>query len=1817
MDAFLAKVNRINEEYGLDIGRNVNEDFVKTFLSDAKVENIAPEENIAPVAKSTYLQKGGLDGSATGVAKTVGGTVTDVTENSIAGGGSFLEKLWDGLLMLGAAMNQGKMMEAAQNEMIYYTVTGDKEAADTALERYQSDQDEIEKETAKYVAEDTIKEKEIAKAIIDPVEKKVGIDPEGGDSVLGDKSDALVQSGTELLMRQGINKLSSGAGLFVSGASALGGEAENAFRQGATFDEAVLSGMISAGAEMGTEYLFGGIKFGGKTLTEGTANKIASTISNKFLGTLAKWGFNTAGEGFEEVASGYLSAAGQQLTYADKKEIDELFSSEDAWDSFVGGIVLGGLFEGVSVAGANKNNIDYVSGLSKDERAVVDKVYKDAVAKAEKGGRKLTTYQKTKIFDEVVEQVENGHIPTASPADAATTTESSELVEPGTLEWVQEIAELGKSASDSPQTQTGEQAVQSVIDEVLSNNAEQAVDTETQAGYDNKNGQGGTSYARNGEKHAFTTAEDKTGYRDDRRLSVRNELERRTQGGGDGSQSSRVFPEQGFPEGTSGPPVYNQGGRQSGPEINRDFDGFAHYSGDIAIDNEGKSISQDNVTRLKGTTVLDVESRPVAVYHGTPDMEFTSFEKGDTGIHLGTIDQAKKRIGDKQSTRGRLFRGYAVIRNPIFSEIDIGRWDAEPFSMFLVSKGIISAEEYQEVQDLLTGDREYDKSYDAPSAVRLRDILENKGYDGVAYLNFFEGDDLSYMIFRDDQFIRTGISEYNADNDGNSAGASATNINAATTAANESVGAAPAGYAENTVGGAQSQFEHKQKTSAIYANTYANTTDEDVRKVGEESKAADPNIDKYDVVTEKESLHNAEQRTRSEDEIAFEYEDLIHKSGWTGEDNDTAMFVLNHLRKTGDTEKLRTLARKQREEGTRGAQLTQSFAKYTRMTATDCVLESVEAIDDLTPKDVAKRHYKGKVFEAWKQELTTSVVNIANEIDAVEDGDTESLKDIIRSLAKFRKTTAWFGTSSNLTKIAEGALKDIDFDTAKAIANAQLSTLPNDFVKRPAGQIVKTIRIHNMLASLTTFGRNLSGNATIGIVDAISDSTVGQAIDTLVAKATGKRSVGADITQAKVYFKGAAEATKIAALCTELDIPMDSESRFSTGSTRTFSPQGGPVTRFLSVFDKYMRYSLEVSDQFFEGGTNAAVEKSLENLGSKTNLTPKETAKIAKLVGERRTFKDDRALRRVSVDSKNALNEFGGNEFGLGDMVLPFAGTGSNVTQVGVDYTTLGVGGLIDVFRLISDVKHGKYVDGVKTYKKNGKERKISLAEAQRSAVTNAGRGITGLGLVATFAAMAAAGILKVHDDKDEDKRGLEQSMNLTGAQINVDAAIRGLENGDVEWKEDDYVFSMDFLEPFNAQMRLGYLLAQEDSVQDMVNSYGKNAFLSIAQSILDMPMMQGLAETLETAEGAYNAVSNGEDEAAAWANAGGQALGSTASGFIPATLRQAAQVIDPYYRDTTGENAGEKAINQILAQIPLASQTLPKKYSGLGQEQRRYEDLSSGIFNTFVNPGELEQIKSSEVADYLDELSERTGDVTFYPAYVAPGSFKMDGKKVIINGKEDTEAYQKTYGTNVNRLYGQLIKNADFLEASDELQVEILNSAKDYATQLAKAKVSDYAEVPSYIKNRAAGMSEAEAILRHVLLTKANGDAATKNTEYYSYLSVDDASWLVDMISRITPEKNGGEVRPIQKIEAVAKADSKLSAKEQQQVLEDILSDSLYAKYLEVLDLGMDTDDFAASYRLYLDTTGKEKKARTIKKYQNELGISYAAAKKLYEIYG
>ena len=859
----------------------------------------------------------------------------------------------------------------------------------------------------------------------------------------------------------------------------------------------------------------------------------------------------------------------------------------------------------------------------------------------------------------------------------------------------------------------------------------------------------------------------------------------------------------------------------------------------------------------------------------------------------------------------------------------------------------------------------------------------------------------------------------------------------------------PEGMDHGAVGAAERGFtggeKPTMKDSAVYKNTYANATDPGVKASGEAAMREDPNVGKYEAVTEKETVKGATERTATDEDIDAEYEILIREPMWSAEDNDTAMIVLKRLEKAGDTRRHSNLARKQRAQATAAAQLVQSFAKYTRSETGRVVNETLTGLWAMERSEVPRMFWKnadGKTdaekFYNWKESVEKTITDIGNKIDSVELGDVESMRQIVRDLAAFKRTTAWLGYSSNLTKAADAGINKLDFETARTVAKAQLGQIPNDFKKTSAGQAVKSIGIMNMLSSLVTINRNLVGNSSTGLMDAMSDSSAGRLADFVLGKFTGQRTVGNDIKFGKEYFRGAWDAACFASLCTELAIPMDAAEY--TGATRAFSPKGNLVTRFLSSYEMGLKYALEVTDKFFEGGTESAVRASLDELSKKTGLENIRTDEIAAEVGARRTYKDDRALRKASVKLKDTLNEIGTEEVGVGDVLMPFAGVPANVAQVGIDYSAGIVEGLGQMIQIAKDAKAGKAIDPI----------------AQRRAATNFGRGVSGAAMIATFTALALKGAIKVFDDDDRDKQALEQSLGYSDAVWNLSASWRLMTGKDGDWKPDDIKINLGFLQPFNAQMYIGYALAQEDGFWNMVKAAPGAAVSGIAESIMDIPMFSTFDDLLSTME-SFGEVDEDPD---AVMDAFGELVGNVGTRAIPSWIRQTAQYIDPYYRDTSGKNALEKAGKQMLASIPGLSKTLPMKYDALGNPQLRYQedDKVLGFFNTFISPGKVTGATASEesymIADYLGQLSETLDSKTMYPDYQAPKKFTLDGEKYELDAKQ-REDYQRVYGGAIAQMYAIYAGSESFRALPADTQADILSRAKALAGDLAKAYIT------------------------------------------------------------------------------------------------------------------------------------------------------------------
>ena len=277
-------------------------------------------------------------------------------------------------------------------------------------------------------------------------------------SVSGDTMDSLAQTGGELLGMYAIPvgkgakgiKAATTARKILQGATIGGHEIENALHQDATFDEAVISGLVSGGAAALLSEL-GSIKFGGSTIPDAAKKKLATTVSNSFVRTMLSAGRDIFEEGAEEVLEEYISDFGKWLTYQDEKTFQEMFLSQEALDAkveaFFGGGLFGGFGAGAKVANSIKTGRDYTSGMTANEEKVFKKVYEDRLAEeAEKKGRKLKQSEKNEIYDKVMHDLEKGYIDTDTIEEVlgGKTYESykSAIAEEDALK--KEFAELGK-----------------------------------------------------------------------------------------------------------------------------------------------------------------------------------------------------------------------------------------------------------------------------------------------------------------------------------------------------------------------------------------------------------------------------------------------------------------------------------------------------------------------------------------------------------------------------------------------------------------------------------------------------------------------------------------------------------------------------------------------------------------------------------------------------------------------------------------------------------------------------------------------------------------------------------------------------------------------------------------------------------------------------------------------------------------------------------------------------------------------------------------------------------------------------------------------------------------------------------------------------------------------------------------------------------------------------------------------------------------------------------------------------------------------------
>lgn len=922
----------------------------------------------------------------------------------------------------------------------------------------------------------------------------------------------------------------------------------------------------------------------------------------------------------------------------------------------------------------------------------------------------------------------------------------------------------------------------------------------------------------------------------------------------------------------------------------------------------------------------------------------------------------------------------------------------------------------------------------------------------------------------------------------------------------------------------------------------------------------------YTPKSESESLREAAERIR--EDMPGARAELAAKDMWSGADHDTAMGILGALNReaaqTGNYDDFRAWRRTIQEHGMDTARALQSLAKYTR-TGTGAMMDAVDIIDS------------SNISGELKSALTAEVGRYSEEYDAARakagNGNLADMADLIERMAR-RRNTWTFGKNRYSKIVRELASDKANAEWLADYAYRQISAIASDAaVKVPFSQKVKSAQTTAQLTSIGTFLRNIGGNVTFGVQDTLAQNGVALAIDRLISQATGKRTVGAD----KSWFssearKGARDAMQKSILEVAGDIDMGgSENRYGMTSSRSWRMSGNAAERFMSRWQQLLGYSLTTSDRFSRGAIEAEITRGLDALGN-SGLTAEEKAAIAQQTADYRLFQNHGEAYTASKAIHDFLNVagFGGTRngatrqggFGLGDVVNPYPGVPANLGVKALEYSPANViKGGAEIIKVLKDAKNGE-LDATK----------------QHQAVMDVSRGVTGTAMVALMAALFKAGFIRNSDDEDDlDAKARNAERGLSGVQINVDAALDWLSGKPKrEWREGDTLVSVDWMEPLNAFMAIGSLIANDTDAD--LGSYAMDYAEGAFQALMDIPVMSNLKSLDDTIR-----YSNSDN----WSEALGEGLAeygtNTATGFIPAPFRQIAKALDPYYRDTSADMAGEEALNKVKNAIPGLRQTLDPKLGTTGAPKKYNEGGLQHMLNSLFLPGSISTLGGSETDAELEKLYKATGMENIYQDRKAPKSVSLAGEKYELTNDEK-RSYLRTQGQATERTLKNFMDSELYGMMTDKEKAQTIAAINEYAREEAKAELFKNRGIERESANE--GLSGAKNVGEY-LGAKTAFTQAKKQNDYSAQ----------DKFLKVYDQLTAGTKRMLENSSATARMDDMAEAYEKGGIRAKDWN-SVYEKYKELNGTkrsGYTASDKATDFEAWMEREGFTKNQRKI----------------------
>lgn len=418
------------------------------------------------------------------------------------------------------------------------------------------------------------------------------------------------------------------------------------------------------------------------------------------------------------------------------------------------------------------------------------------------------------------------------------------------------------------------------------------------------------------------------------------------------------------------------------------------------------------------------------------------------------------------------------------------------------------------------------------------------------------------------------------------------------------------------------------------------------------------------------------------------------------------------------------------------------------------------------------------------------------------------------------------------------------------------------------------------------------------------------------------------------------------------------------------------------------------------------------------NPTPEITRKVSETriyainEAQKATYRDASIVASTISKSKNWLLKKSQDSKAVNlayffvEGVMPFTKTPVNIVRRGIEYSP---------FTLMQGIKNAMF---------DVKKGKITASQAiDRIASGATGSAIVGLGYF-----LASLGLIGGGEEEKDKEQTLKELQGYQNYALNIFGKS----------------YTIDWSAPSSIPLFIGVELYKSLSDEDESNVL--NAIMNVAEPVIEMSMLQGINEVL---------TSLGEDEAI---------IGVVANAFLsylgqynPTLFGQIARTIDPVRRTSYIDKnikipaKVQRFIQQQVAKIPGASKLLPSYKDQFGQEQIT-DSFITRVFQNFLSPGYIKDIKEGPVEKGLAELYEKTGETKIIPSY-ASKTLTVDGEKINLTAKE-YDTYAKTRGNVSMKGLEGLLGDKNYKNLSDEQKTKVIEGIYDYANDVAKSKV-------------------------------------------------------------------------------------------------------------------------------------------------------------------